>query len=79
MVLSFYSFLMPAFGVLYDAVLTVCWYYSVNAQSSADLSDSEHISTRPWYLEKACSAVAASDKDACFMGKACFYVALVSL
>ncbi|KAK8102238.1 hypothetical protein PG984_015384 [Apiospora sp. TS-2023a] len=79
MALSFYSFLMPAFGVLYDAVLAVCWYYSVSIQSSADLSDPDHISTRPWYLEKTCSAISASEKDACFMGKATFYFALVSL
>ncbi|KAK8071298.1 hypothetical protein PG997_011501 [Apiospora hydei] len=50
MALSFYSFMMPAFGILYDAVLAACWYYSVNAQSSGDLSDSEHISIRPCIL-----------------------------
>ncbi|KAK8024455.1 hypothetical protein PG993_012521 [Apiospora rasikravindrae] len=79
MALSFYSFMMPAFGVLYDAVLAACWYYSVSAQSSGDFSDSDHIGTRPWYLEKSCDVVAVSDRDACVVGKVSFYFAFISL
>ncbi|KAK7946980.1 uncharacterized protein PG986_011301 [Apiospora aurea] len=79
MALSFYSFMMPAFGILYDAVLAACWYYSVIAQSSGDLSDSEHISIRPWYLEKTCDVVAMLDRDACVLGKVSFYFAFLSL
>lgn len=78
-VLSFYTFMMPALGLFYDLVLAISWYYSVNAQSSGDFSDPEHISVRPWFLEKSCDVVAVSNRDACIVGKVSFYFGFLSL
>ncbi|KAK8876880.1 hypothetical protein PGQ11_001826 [Apiospora arundinis] len=78
-ILSFYTFMMPALGLFYDLVLAISWYYSVHAQSSGDFSDPEHISIRPWFLEKSCDVVAMQNRDACIVGKVSFYFGFLSL
>ena len=51
--LEFYSTITV--NALYDAILAVLWMYSASLQNSGDFSDPEHISLRPWYLERGCA------------------------
>ncbi|KAK1759041.1 hypothetical protein QBC47DRAFT_457397 [Echria macrotheca] len=44
----------PWTGVIYDVMLSGLWTYGVNTQLSSDLTDTQHLSVRPWYLERGC-------------------------
>lgn len=77
-VLRFYDAASTAVDILYDVLLAILWYYNVASQSSADLTDSKHLSTRPWYLEKSCDVVSGRAEVACNAAKATFYLAVCS-
>ncbi|KAI1394922.1 hypothetical protein F4819DRAFT_480028 [Hypoxylon fuscum] len=62
-----------------DMLLSGFWMYSVIAQSSSDLTDPDHLSVRPWYLQKNCSILDASLVEACLIAKASFAFSLLSL
>lgn len=61
------------------------WLYSATSQMSSDMTDLEHISSRPWYLERSCQAVLGQvdDKEgtenACVRAQAGFALAAASL
>ncbi|KAI0380594.1 hypothetical protein F5Y04DRAFT_94802 [Hypomontagnella monticulosa] len=67
------------FNALNDVLLSGFWMYSVVAQSSSDLTDPDHISLRPWYLEKSCSILDASVASFCSLAKAQFTFSVLSL
>lgn len=49
----------------YDILLIALWTYSSVVQSSGDFTDIQHISTRPWYLDRGCEKGSAGDLGAC--------------
>ncbi|KAL7628444.1 hypothetical protein AAE478_002647 [Parahypoxylon ruwenzoriense] len=67
------------YNALNDMLLSGFWMYSVAAQSSSDLTDPNHISVRPWYLEKSCNILDPSIVHFCFLAKACFAFSVLSL
>ncbi|KAI1377020.1 hypothetical protein F4677DRAFT_64641 [Hypoxylon crocopeplum] len=67
------------FNALNDMLLSGFWMYSVAAQSSSDLTDPDHFSVRPWYLEKSCNILDASVVEVCLLAKACFAFSVLSL
>lgn len=50
---------------LYAVMLTTLCTYAVAGQSSGDLTDPNHLSERPWFISKGCSAVDGKSFDAC--------------
>lgn len=78
-----YFNLTPGFSRLFsamnDMLLSGFWMYSVTAQSSSDLTDPDHLSVRPWYLEKSCSILDESVVEVCVLAKACFALSVLSL
>jgi hypothetical protein len=52
-------------NAMYDAILIMLWTYSAITQTSSDLSDPIHISTKPWYLERGCGMALPENKGAC--------------
>ncbi|KAK3293060.1 uncharacterized protein B0H64DRAFT_376029 [Chaetomium fimeti] len=57
-------------SAFYHVLMSGLWLFCVNAQSSSDLSDPEHLSLCPWYLEKSCSALSGKDGrqlSACYL------------
>ncbi|OTA55569.1 hypothetical protein K449DRAFT_399899 [Hypoxylon sp. EC38] len=67
------------FNALNDVLLSGFWMYSVVAQSSSDLTDPDHLSLRPWYLEKSCGIFDSSVIEVCLLAKACFAFSVLSL
>ncbi|KAI1102757.1 hypothetical protein F4804DRAFT_312129 [Jackrogersella minutella] len=67
------------FNTANDVLLSGFWMYSVVAQSSSDLTDPDHLSVRPWYLEKSCNILDASGVEVCLLAKACFTLSVLSL
>lgn len=53
--------------------------HAVGAQSSSDLTDRQHLSPRPWYLERSCSGLRGQDGVVCIRGKAEFAVAVACM
>jgi hypothetical protein len=51
--------------LLYDVLLGGLWYAALSGQSAGDLSDHDHLSTRPWYPRKECGAVKPPAASAC--------------
>ena len=49
----------------YDLLLVALWSYSVILQNSGDISDPEHLSLRPWYLELGCGQASLETLGAC--------------
>ncbi|KXJ85745.1 hypothetical protein Micbo1qcDRAFT_127414 [Microdochium bolleyi] len=78
-VLAFLGFDWALFNIASDIFLALFWSHSAAAQMSSDLTDLEHVSLRPWYLERGCSAVGPSERSPCVLGQACFVMAVVSL
>ncbi|KAK0753780.1 hypothetical protein B0T18DRAFT_313879 [Schizothecium vesticola] len=70
---------MPLVGALYDLLLSGLWTFGVNSQMSSDLTDTQHLSPHPWYLERSCLAFSGRDAAACRQGKASFTVAVVCM
>lgn len=77
--LAFSGANMTLVGALYDLLLSGLWTFGVNAQRSGDLTDAEHLSPNPWYLEKSCAAFSGREAAACRQGKASFTVAVVCM
>ncbi|KAI2617659.1 hypothetical protein GGS26DRAFT_397405 [Hypomontagnella submonticulosa] len=67
------------FNAVNDVLLAGFWMYSVVAQSSSDLTDPEHLSVRPWYLEKSCDFLDAGIAGVCSLAKASFIFSVLSL
>ena len=70
---------LPWIGAVYDLILSGLWTYAVKAQSSSDLTDTQHLSVQPWYLEHSCAEISGDDGALCGHGKACFTVAVVCM
>jgi hypothetical protein len=49
----------------YDIILIALWAYSSVVQSSGDFTDIQHISIRPWYLNRGCEKGSGGDLGAC--------------
>ncbi|KAI5917484.1 hypothetical protein F4810DRAFT_43243 [Camillea tinctor] len=62
---------------IYDLLLCGFWTYSVRAQSSSDLSEKDHWSIRPWYLERSCTDVEGDARDACVFAKVSYSFAFL--
>lgn len=65
--------------LLYDILLSFLWYASLSGQTASDLSDHDHLSTRPWYLRKECGAVKPPAKSACALMQAQWAVSIFML
>ncbi|KAI1120955.1 hypothetical protein F5Y10DRAFT_257359 [Nemania abortiva] len=79
LVLVFFDYAGSLCSILYDILLSALWLYSILAQSSGDLSDTEHLSLRPWYLEKGCYRVAPPYIHVCYIARSAFGISIVSL
>jgi hypothetical protein len=55
--LSWWHFHLGGIDLLYDLLMYALWSASLAGQAASDLSDREHLSIRPWYLERGCAAV----------------------
>ena len=64
---------------LYDVLLSGFWTYGVAAQSSSDLTDPDHLSPQPWYLEMNCKQIDQRDRGSCMFAKASFAAAVLSM
>ncbi|KAK0622779.1 hypothetical protein B0T14DRAFT_564199 [Immersiella caudata] len=69
----------PWIGATYDLILSGLWTYGVKAQSSSDLTDTQHLSEQPWYLQQSCADISGDDGVLCGHGRACFSVAVVCM
>ncbi|KAK0724098.1 hypothetical protein B0H67DRAFT_567237 [Lasiosphaeris hirsuta] len=70
---------LPLFSAFYDMLLSGFWMFCVNAQSSSDLTDPQHLSPSPWYLERSCGQLSGHDGIACKYGKTSFTIAVVCM
>ncbi|KAH7113803.1 hypothetical protein B0J11DRAFT_619242, partial [Dendryphion nanum] len=57
---------------LYDILLIALWTYSAAVQSAGDFSDKDHLSLKPWYLQRSCGEAYKQTESACAMGKASY-------
>lgn len=53
----------------YDAFLAVLWACSAAAQNGPDFTDPQHLSMRPWYLERSCDEAWAQNWGWCRIAK----------
>ncbi|WYZ42685.1 hypothetical protein EsH8_VI_000384 [Colletotrichum jinshuiense] len=53
----------------YDAFLAVLWACSAAAQNGPDFTDPQHLSMRPWYLERSCDEAWAQNRGWCRIAK----------
>lgn len=58
-------FSLMTVNALYDLLLVAMWAYSAITQSSGDFTDLEHISFKPWYLERGCEEARWQSRRAC--------------
>ncbi|KAL6158828.1 hypothetical protein ACJQWK_03399 [Exserohilum turcicum] len=65
-----------ATNALYDALLAALCIASAVLQSAPDLSDPEHLSASPWYLERGCADVCVCARSACRVMRASYGVAV---
>lgn len=72
------GFSLPLLSAFYH-VLSGLWMFCVNTQASSDLTDPQHLSPRPWYLERSCSGLSDQDANVCRHGKAAFVMAVVCM
>ena len=68
--LNWCRFHLGCIDLLYDLLMCALWSASLSGQSASDLSDREHLSIRPWYLERGCAAVSQSASRACALMQA---------
>lgn len=66
-------------NAIYDLILAGLWMCSASMQSSSDISDPQHLSLRPWYLERGCDGVWRDYLRACRVVKACFGVTVFAV
>ncbi|KAF2464547.1 uncharacterized protein BDR25DRAFT_241964, partial [Lindgomyces ingoldianus] len=52
-------------NAIYDMLLVALWLYSVASQNSGDFTDNEHISVRPWYLDRGCDDAGKGCRAGC--------------
>ncbi|KAH7392185.1 hypothetical protein DE146DRAFT_661866 [Phaeosphaeria sp. MPI-PUGE-AT-0046c] len=64
---------------LYDLLLVALWSYSVFLQNSGDVSDPQHLSLRPWYLEHGCGQGSPETSGACSAVRRLFFLTLFTL
>jgi hypothetical protein len=65
--------------LLYDLLLGGFWFASLSGQSASDLSDRDHLSTKPWYLRKECGAVTPPATSACVLMQAQWAMSIFTL
>ncbi|KAK4097133.1 hypothetical protein N658DRAFT_479468 [Parathielavia hyrcaniae] len=63
----------------YSVLMSGFWMFCVSAQASSDLTDPQHLSPRPWYLERSCAELSGQDGSVCRQGKAAFGTAVVCM
>ncbi|KAF4777571.1 hypothetical protein HER10_EVM0003930 [Colletotrichum scovillei] len=56
-------------NLAYDAFLSVLWACSAAAQNGPDLSDTHHLSERPWYLTRSCDEAWLENRGWCRIAK----------
>ncbi|KAH7024935.1 uncharacterized protein B0I36DRAFT_249788 [Microdochium trichocladiopsis] len=88
-ILAVLGFDWTLFSIPADLFMASFWSYSIAMQMSSDLSDLEHLSLRPWYLQRGCSAAKQQSADgggegqgwesACVRAQASFVMSLISL
>ncbi|KAJ9156233.1 hypothetical protein NKR23_g908 [Pleurostoma richardsiae] len=78
-VFSCLGFASKPTNVAYDSLLVAMWTLSIRGQVSSDLSDPDHLSLRPWYLERSCNDVASYGRAACWVAKASLAFSFLSL
>lgn len=66
-------------NALYDVLLAALWTYSTTAQNSPDVSDPEHISLRPWHLERGCRDGGPRSRRACGVLSAAYGLSVVAV
>lgn len=78
--LMLYELKTVAIPLFYDLLLSGLLIWSVWAQCSADMTDADHISMRPWYLVRSCNEVTDGRCFlACHMAKASFAFTIISM
>ncbi|KAH8157003.1 hypothetical protein CIB48_g11244 [Xylaria polymorpha] len=75
---AYFHITARACNAFYDILLSVFWVYSVIIQSSGDYSDPEHLSARPWYLERGCGQITPEYASFCYVSKATFAFSVIS-
>ncbi|KAI1360844.1 hypothetical protein F5Y08DRAFT_37720 [Xylaria arbuscula] len=78
--ISFVCFDMIAWATnaFYDLLLSALWIYSIFIQLSGDYSDPEHLSHRPWYIQKSCSQITPKYARFCHLAKSAFALSMLS-
>jgi hypothetical protein len=66
-------------GAFYDLLLSGLWTLGVNAQNTSDLTDTRHLSPRPWYLERSFAGLYGQDGAMCRQGKTSFAVVVICM
>ncbi|KAJ1322859.1 hypothetical protein MN608_11707 [Microdochium nivale] len=77
-ILAYLCFDWTLFSIASDFLIAYFWYYSMTGQMSPDMTDFEHVSLRPWYLERRCSEGYAF-QNACEIAQAAFAMSIISL
>lgn len=65
--------------ICYHILSLGLWAISVTTQASADMSDPDHTSSRPWYLARSCSRSWENTRDACRIAQATFVLSIIAL
>jgi len=68
--LVWFKYRLGCIELVYDILLGGLWYASLSGQSASDMSDHDHLSARPWYLEKNCDAAKSPAASACALMQA---------
>jgi hypothetical protein len=70
------DYLPRSVSIFYDMLCCCLWTFSVVGQSSADDSDPEHPSPRPWYLVRSCSYAHTQNQSFCRVAQASFAISM---
>ncbi len=73
------DFSLPLLSAFCHVLMSGLWMFCVNTQASSDLTDPQHLSPRPWYLEMGCSGLSEQDGSVCRHGKVAFVTAVVCM
>lgn len=66
-------------NALYDLLLVALWSYSAFLQNLGDVSDPQHLSLRPWYLEHGCGRASPETLKECNAIRRSFFLTLFTL
>ncbi|KAF1994331.1 hypothetical protein P154DRAFT_527127 [Amniculicola lignicola CBS 123094] len=66
-------------NALYDAILAALWAYSGISQNSGDFSDPEHLSPKPWFLERGCRTAGNISKTGCEVMNAAYGLTVLTI